>query len=407
MDTKPEGTTPLEESALLRILAGRAGTEIERQQAEEALQESEEQYRNLVESTHDLIQSVAPDGRFLFVNQAWSNTLGYTKADLAQRTLFDIIHPDSQAHCQAMFARVIAGESLTNLAATFVTKDGRAIPVEGNVAARYSGGTLVATHGFFRDITERKQAEKALHTRERQQAVVAELGQRALAGEDLTALMDQAVAEVAQTLDAAYCKVIELLPEGKAFVLRSGVGWHDGLVGTGIVGAELDSQAGYTLVSSEPVIVEDLGTETRFHGPPLLHAHGVVSGISVIIAGQPHPFCVLGVHTTAQRTFTQDDVHFLQAVANVLAEAIERKQAEEQVRRNEAWQRSLLQATQDAFISINRQGHITRFNPAAERIFGYTQAEVQGQKVNLLMPELYAQDHDSHNVPAKRGAWRL
>ena len=65
-------------------------------------------------------------------------------------------------------------------------------------------------------------------------------------------------------------------------------------------------------------------------------------------------------------------------------------------KRSEAWLRSLFDTTQDAVISIDQQGCIVLFNPSAERIFGYTKAEVQGQKVNLLMPEPYASEHNDY-----------
>ena len=67
----------------------------------------------------------------------------------------------------------------------------------------------------------------------------------------------------------------------------------------------------------------------------------------------------------------------------------ERKQAED-------WINSLIDVTQDAVISIDRQGRVVRFNPSAERMFGYSQAEICGQKVNLLMPAPYADEHDSY-----------
>ncbi len=120
--------------------------------------------------------------------------------------------------------------------------------------------------------------------------------------------------------------MLELEPGGQALRLVAGVGWRPGLVGRTSVGAELDSQAGYTLVSDEPVIVEDLRQETRFSGPPLLQEHQVVSGMSVIIRGEndDQPYGVLGTHTTARRQFTQDDIHFLEAMANILAAAIRR-----------------------------------------------------------------------------------
>jgi len=134
----------------------------ERRQAEEALQESEERYHDLIENTLDMVQSVKLDGDFIFVNRAWLETLGYTKAELPDLNLFNIIHPESLAHCQELFAKVMRGESVQNVQTTFIAKDGRKVPVEGNAAPRYVGSDVVATQGIFRDITERKQAEKAL-----------------------------------------------------------------------------------------------------------------------------------------------------------------------------------------------------------------------------------------------------
>jgi two-component system sensor kinase FixL len=73
-----------------------------------------------------------------------------------------------------------------------------------------------------------------------------------------------------------------------------------------------------------------------------------------------------------------------------------RVQAEQAARRDGDWLRSLIQTSQDAVVSIDRQGQIVLFNPAAERIFGYTADEVAGRKVNILMAEPYAVEHDSY-----------
>ncbi len=134
----------------------------ERKKTEETLQESEERYHSLIESTYDLIQSVDLNGRFLFVNKAWRKTLGYTEAEIPTLNLWKIIHPQSLPHCQKTFSQVLKGKLVRNVQATFVTKDGRSILIEGNAIGRYIRGKLVATHGFFRNITERKQAEEAL-----------------------------------------------------------------------------------------------------------------------------------------------------------------------------------------------------------------------------------------------------
>ncbi len=248
------------------------------------------------------------------------------------------------------------------------------------------------------DITELKQAKEMIEVRARQQAAVAELGQRALAGTDLSTLLSEAVALVARTLEVAFCKVLELLPDGTALLLRAGVGWKEGCVGSARVGAGTDSQAGYTLLSDEPVIVGDLRTETRFTGPALLHDHGVVSGMSVIIHGRESPFGVLGVHTTMRRTFTQDDIHFLQAAANVLAAAITRSRAEEALRISEAEFRGLVESSPDGIVLVNSNGRIVLANSQTEKLFGYTREELYKATVEILMPERFRTRHSQHRA---------
>ncbi len=186
------------------------------------------------------------------------------------------------------------------------------------------------------DVTERKRAEQELAGRLRQQAIVTELGQYALATPDSQVIMEKAVILLADALDVEYTKVLELLPEGKALRLRAGVGWKEGMVGSATVGTDTNSQAGYTLLSAEPVIVEDLRSEARFTGPSLLRDHGVVSGMSVIIGGGEQPWGVLGAHTSRRRDFTNDDIQFLQTVANIIAHAIQRERAEEALRQAQA-----------------------------------------------------------------------
>jgi len=133
--------------------------------ASERLKESEEHYRELVEGAHDLIQSVGSDGRYLFVNRAWRETLGYTPEEVATLRFSDVLGADQLEHCSAIFHRVMRGLAVDNLETVFVAKDGRRIYVEGNVSARLDGGIVGATQGIFRDITERKRAEEEIKTK--------------------------------------------------------------------------------------------------------------------------------------------------------------------------------------------------------------------------------------------------
>jgi PAS domain S-box-containing protein len=124
------------------------------------LLESEQRYRAVIDNATDMIQSVRPDGTFEFVNQAWLDKFGYTREEVEHLIVWDIVHPDGMEHCQVLFMRALQGDTIEEWQSTFVTKDGSAIPVEGSATSRKVGGTIVATHVFFRDITERLRAQE-------------------------------------------------------------------------------------------------------------------------------------------------------------------------------------------------------------------------------------------------------
>jgi PAS domain S-box-containing protein len=146
----------------------------ERKQTEKIVQESEEKYRNLVENINDMVQSVKPDGSFVYVNHAWQETLGYNEEEVKRLSLFSIIHPDSQAHCTETFKRVLAGENVKGIEVKFVTKDGRIIIVEGNARCLFVDGKPVNTYGIFRDITEHKKMEESLKLSEEKYRTIIE-----------------------------------------------------------------------------------------------------------------------------------------------------------------------------------------------------------------------------------------
>jgi PAS domain S-box-containing protein len=255
------------------------------------------------------------------------------------------------------------------------------------------------------EIAERRRVEEEMQARVRQQAAVVQVGQCALGLDDLLVLMDEACVVVAETLGVEYCKVLELLPDGNSLLLRAGFGWKEGVVGQEKVSAGTQSQGGYSLLSNQPVIVEDLRTETRFSRPPLLYEHGVVSGMSVIIPGRDRPFGVLGAHTVKRRSFSKDDIHFLESVANVLSEAIERKRAEGALRESEEQLRLALQFNQavmanmgEGLYVLDTRGLVTYINPTAERLFGWSSAELLGRKMHDVT---HYQHADGTRFPAE------
>jgi two-component system NtrC family sensor kinase len=127
----------------------------ERKQAQETLRESEERYRDLFENANDLIQSVDNEGRFLYVNKSWLQTLGYSEEEVANLSIFDIISPDDWEHCEKLFAEVMGGKNIERIEAKFRTKDGQDIYVEGSVNSKIVDGKSVSSRAIFRDITDR------------------------------------------------------------------------------------------------------------------------------------------------------------------------------------------------------------------------------------------------------------
>ena len=219
-----------------------------------------------------------------------------------------------------------------------------------------------ANAALQREIAKRQQVRAALETHALQQAVIAALGQRALHDTNVTVLIDEVVRRVAETLDVDYCAVLDLLPDGCALRICAAVGLPQELIGQATLSMQADSHAGYTLRAGEPVVVDDLRTETRFK-PQMMQHYGVVSCMSAIIHGMDRPFGVLGAYTTTPRRFTSDDVHFLEAVAHVLAGAIARQRLDEQVRQGQK-----IQA-----IGTLAGGIAHDFNNMLTAILGYTE----------------------------------
>ena len=267
---------------------------------------------------------VEHSGQVVVVNDAFCGLSGYASAELlALPTSASVLAPENRDVLAKAATRRAAGDDepqrLEPVDAAIVRRDGRRVPVEVNVRLVVRDGRP-GMLAMFRDRTNRDRTEPV--SRARQQEVVAELGRQALVDRDLTGLMKSAVQGAAQILDVDRAEILELAPSGEVLVLRAGAGWDEALVGRACVPTGPESPAGCTLESQTPVVVEDLGRETRFRVPGLLASHGAVALLNVVIRGDPGPYGVFGVNASRRRRFNRDDVYFLRAVANVLADAI-------------------------------------------------------------------------------------
>jgi two-component sensor histidine kinase len=166
---------------------------------------------------------------------------------------------------------------------------------------------------------------RALRLRIRQQELLAELGVLALQGANFLGMLNHTARMTAEGLGAEYCKVMEYLPSENRLLVRAGVGWDEGVVGSATVGADLASPAGYALRTGKPVISNHLENEERFRTPELLVEHGIRRAMNVILQGDGSPFGVLEVDSRSEGEFGEHDVAFLQGAANILGMAIEQQ----------------------------------------------------------------------------------
>jgi len=124
-------------------------------------------YQEVVENAHDLIHCLSADGAVTYANQAWGRTLGYTKEEVVGVSLADILSPDSRMQWEHSFQRLMRGEHVETIEATFLTRDGRPIMVEGTASCAVQDGQPVGVRCLLRDVTRRKRAEAELQQAKR------------------------------------------------------------------------------------------------------------------------------------------------------------------------------------------------------------------------------------------------
>lgn len=228
----------------------------------------------------------------------------------------------------------------------------------------------------FINVTYLRNAKQEAKQRARQQSAIAELGLFSLQNTDLQTIFDKACSLGKEILETDFIKILELLPDEKELKLVSGIGWKEGLVGHGKVGADLDSQAGYTLRSNAAIVVKDLRQEIRFHGPPLLVEHKIISGMSVVIYGQNKPFGVFGTHTLQEREFTQQEVNFLQSFANIAAAAVQRGESVKAMRESEEKFRAMAESVPNLIFTISAEGKTDYINERFLNFIGIEREDI-------------------------------
>jgi PAS domain S-box-containing protein len=378
-----------EEVLLLETVAERTWAIVEKFRMAEALRAKEAELEAVINQTPFMLTRCTRDMRYRFVSRAYADMIGRPPEEIAGQPIVEIMGEEGFKTILPYVQEVLQGNQVEY--ESKISFEGSGSPYLHVIYTpdRDEAGNAIGWFASIVDISERKRAENALRVRARQQQAVAQLGELALRERDLQEVFNQATGTVAETLDVEYCNVLELMEGGESLLLRAGVGWQEGLVGTATVGTALDSQAGFTLHSATPIIVDDLREERRFNGPPFLISHGAISGMSCIIRGSGGlPWGVLGAHSTKHISFTQEDVNFLVAVANIMGDAIQREQVEEDLRASESLYRTIARSIPGGGVYVVDKDfrYLVAEGPVTEA-FRLTREMLEGRTVMEVFPD--------------------
>ncbi|HEX6456017.1 MAG TPA: EAL domain-containing protein [Solirubrobacterales bacterium] len=293
-------------------------------------------FRRLVERLPVIVYTaeLGEKGPWRYVSPQVEEILGFRPEEFVSDPGLwaSLLHPDDRDRALEIETEEHLGRrDTTPVEYRMCRRDGSIVWIHDEAVLEADEEGVPIWHGVLYDVSERKDAEEELQRALSQQAVVARLGEQALQNGDPEELMEAATELIAKVAGVHSACIWELGRDGRRLNLRAGLG--EAVSGTGRrVSASRDSHAGAALDSGTHAIVPDWERETRHTMPPVLRVFGAASSLAVVIDGKNRPFGVLDVHATEPRRFSAKDVPFVQAAANVLADAIERHNADQALR---------------------------------------------------------------------------
>ena len=371
----------------------------------QSLQESEARFHSLIDCMFNMVQSVDPEGRFNYVNQAWLDTLGYALQDLGELRVWDIIHPDSLEKCIASFKRVLAGENIRNTETVFLTRDGKAITVEGNVSGRMVDGSVVSTQGIFRDISERKQKEQLIQRQIRLLGAMERINRINLQADGFEELLNSILEEMLSIFGCDRAFLINACsPSDATWQIpweRTRPEWP---------GAHAANLKAPMTPEVAEVFELALGSETPVKycpegGLPVpniaVEAFSVQSQIITAIRPKIGKPWLLGLHYCAEpHNFMPDEEQLFQKVGQRIADFVGSMMAQRELQASEERHRLLYETMAQGAVYQDASGKIISANPAAERILGLTIEQMCGR--TSLDPRWKTIYEDGSDFPGER-----
>jgi two-component system cell cycle sensor histidine kinase/response regulator CckA len=344
---------------------------VARKQAEDALRESEERYRCLVEFSPEAI-IIHSEGKLVFINTTGAKLLGAERSDqLLGRPVMDFVHADFRENVSHRIGNVLGGKSVPLSEEKLVRLDGTTVDVEV-AAIPFTHKGRLSVQCLARDITERKRIEA-----ERQ--VINEIIQGVSTTHNLDELLTLIHSAIARILYAENCFVALYDRETGLFHKPFYVDKRDSASPPQRM---TKSCTAYVFREGRPLLatsetfqrlldsgkIELIGTPpAAWMGVPLRTPSEVI-GVLVVQSYED------------ENAYSARDLEFLSSVGSQVALAIERKRGEEKIARLIA----AVEQTADSIIITDAAGTIQYVNPAFERVSGFTKEEAIGRNPRIL-----------------------
>jgi two-component system, NarL family, sensor histidine kinase UhpB len=254
-----------------------------------------------------------------------------------------------------------------------------------SAALKKSDDDLVAVSAALR------KTEDALAARVLQHGVLSAVGKRALRGTDLDSFMNEACYLISQILNVEFCSIVQTTVDNSFLILSATAGWPAQYSKVHQLQTAKATDIEFTLKKNEAVLFKNLNKEKRFVPPEYLLEKGIDSGVNAVILGQDKSIGVLSAHTKKIRDFNQNEINFLQSVANMVGAAIQRKDSETV----SSQLASVIESSDNAIIGTSPDGTILSWNPSAGRIFGFSEEEAVGNSISIIVPDDKIVEHNN------------
>ncbi|MFH5923271.1 sensor histidine kinase [Roseomonas xinghualingensis] len=159
------------------------------------------------------------------------------------------------------------------------------------------------------------------------QRILRDFGRISLEDLELKPLLQRAVAQAARATGVRHTKLMRYRAEQGDLLVEAGLGWEPGIVGRARFGIDIASPPGRALQTGQPVVIEDIRDHPEFRLDPVLGQHGIVALLNVPIRYDGIIWGTLEADSEEPDHFDELDVEFLEAMAALVAGALQRRQA--------------------------------------------------------------------------------